>query len=197
MVNEEDEKLSLAVLATKPSLSAHRRIGSTLQPKAEVPKQIKERLSQRAHRFLEKAATEYMLLWQTVNEENPAIDKIYDRIKDSHRSIEKSLQHWKKNLKYFKFMPNVQELYGRFLKDVLHQNQEGTELIYGALERIKKESRQRLLPKNISYLTDFSNFPVPCLVLKKSISVRKKEPHSHQWKSLKLKFLKIERKANF
>ena len=67
----------------------------------------------------------------------------------------------------------MQELYGRFLKDVLDQRQEGLSLIKEAVSNLRKMSKERLHLKNINFLTDITNFPVPCLIIKKSALVRR------------------------
>ena len=124
------------------------------------------------NKLLEISSTDFMFLWQTVNEDHPTIHKIFSGIKDAHKSITFCKDFWSKNYKYFRFMASIQEIYGRFLKDVLNQRKEGLELISEAVKSIKKKSVDTLLLKNISLETSMSGFPISCLILKKQANVK-------------------------
>ena len=167
-IDEADQDTSLRRLdSTNQDSSTSAGSGSKLK----VPKLIKERITLQMHKNLEKATSEFMGLWQIVNEENPAIDKINSRVKKAHKHISISRLFWTKNLKYLRSLPRLQELYGRFLKDVLDQGDEGSELINEAVKTLRRQSLEKLLLKNLSYLSEISNFPIPCFVVMKPASV--------------------------
>ena len=139
--------------------------------KVRIPKALKQKLSLQMNRHLERATTSIIYQWRMVNEENPTINKINVGVKDSHKAIQECLNYYRKNLRYFSSAPSVQELYGRFLKDVLDQREEGMEMISEAVLNLRMMSKEKLLFKNINFLTEITNFPVPCLIVKKSVLV--------------------------
>ena len=166
----DEEKTKLRHESVNPeNLQNSTRSGTRLK----VPKMVKERITIQMHKHLEKATTDFMGLWQTVNEENSKINKISFAVKQAHKNISNSRSFWAKNFKYLSSLPRLQELYGRFLKDVLDQKDDGTRLIQEAMISLRRQSIEKVMLKNVGYLAEISGFSMPSFVLMKSASVRK------------------------
>ena len=94
----DEEKTKLRHESVNPeNLQNSTRSGTRLK----VPKMVKERITIQMHKHLEKATTDFMGLWQTVNEENSKINKISFAVKQAHKNISNSRSFWAKNFKAF------------------------------------------------------------------------------------------------
>ena len=139
--------------------------------KLRVPKLLRERLQNELYRLLERATTEYMYFWQLIQDENPPISKLYSSLKESQIWIRRSLDFWSKNEKYLRLMISAQEIYGRFLKEIVFQREEGERIINEAVMSLKKNSQFKTQVANLDFLEDIGNMEGACLIIKSSSNV--------------------------
>ena len=171
IIDKEEEETLIAKTGHLITATSQNELSNLLTPgrsRLKIPKAIKQKLSHQMNRQLERATTSIIHQWRMVNEDNPTINKINVGVKESHKAIQECLNYYRKNLRYFSAVPCVQELYGRFLKNVLDQRGEGMEMIGEAVANLRKMSKEKLLMKNINFLTEITNFPIPCFIIKKS-----------------------------
>ena len=168
MIDESEEDAAPSFqsnTAKRPEAKHHRN-------KVKIPKAMKQKLTEQIYKHLQKTCSEFSYLWQAVSEDNLTMAKINSSVKDSNKSIEDCFGFWKKNFTYFKQMPQIKQIFGRFLKDVLDQHDKGVELINESFQSLKKKSQEKLLLKNINYLTNIENFVVPSFTIIRSQIVR-------------------------
>ena len=140
----------------------------------KIPKVLKERLTTQLYSNLEKACTEFMYLWQTIEDENPQISKIFNFSKNSYSYISLCIEYWEKNKRYFKQLLGPQEAYGRFLKQVVDLKKEGGAILKEACFNYKKRIKQDLKIENVKVLTDIEGFQVPSFRIQKNNGVSAK-----------------------
>ena len=138
----------------------------------KVPKLLRDRLLTELYRLLEKVTTEYMYFWQSIEEENPPISKLYSSLKKAQVCIGSTLSFWSKNERYFNAIMPAQEIYGRFLIEVIHQKVAGLRIVKAALMKVKKISEYKTEVKNVDFLENLVGMQTPCLILRRTKNVK-------------------------
>ena len=139
---------------------------STTKKRLKIPKILKEKLLSELYRLMETACTDYMLLWQSIEHENGQISKLAISLEKSQESIKSVLSFYEKNRRYLVGALRAQQVFGRFLKDVIGQKVEGKKLIQEALDRVLKGLRQHGDVKRVAFDADLDGFGTPCLILR-------------------------------
>ena len=169
------EKTDRQVVADQDFLAKKSTSSTSLitTTKVYIPKALKLKLAHQMNKHMKRATTNLIYQWKMVNDGNPTLQKMNRGVKESHKAVENCLDFYEKNLLYFNSVPSIQELYGRFLLDVLDKRKEGMSIVKDAVESLRKIARKKMVIKNMNFLTKIADFSQPCLILKKLAVVSK------------------------
>jgi len=126
---------------------------------------VHERILSQLKSQLDNTATEYLFFLQTMMEDNPNIWKVDAYLKNVLTHIKDNALYWKKNLTILGSSSVAKELYGRYLKVVIDQNEEGNKLIAESIEKIEKMMEQYFCLEKIESNSPIQHFNRATVVL--------------------------------
>lgn len=123
------------------------------------------KLNNTLNEFLEKAATDYTVLWETLLDDNPKIKKVNEALKISFRRIDQLKKFWEKNSLIDLMNLKSKRFYGIFLKSVLCQDEEGERIISEFYGFLKKSIQKKYRLVNLHYKDNLGENSSPILIL--------------------------------
>lgn len=114
-------------------------------------KENSSKLDSELKNLIEKALLHNSLMLGTLREDVVDIPRLYNTIKTSHKSIKKCMKFWKKHRLIDRRNLGSKLVYGVFLKEVLHMENEGNKIIDDFHEKKKRKVERSHKIANIKF----------------------------------------------
>ena len=130
------------------------------------------KLNNTMNEYLERAATDYTVLWETLLDDNPKIKKVNEALKSSYKKIVSLNRFWEKNVSINLLNLNSKRFYGIFLTSVLYQKKEGDRIISEFYNYMKKSILKKYRLVNLHHKDNLGENSHPIVIFSRD-NVRK------------------------
>lgn len=156
------EKLGVAMMGAKTnssfeeSVEENRKI--TRKIRLKIPGYIQKKIRRQLLSHVENSSVELSYLWQSILDENSEIRKVYNSIKDSQKSLTRTVDFINDNRVAFKQDPRSRILIGNFMREILDEESTGNNMIMNACQQIEIKKKSKWSISNISGFLHVSEF---------------------------------------